>query len=108
MAIRFIDLEKAYTIITRELTMGTLVWIGLPGVRSDWWRGHEEQGAVWTGSVRRVQTECWPDSALVPLLFIAVAELIRRKICTKDVPRKLMNADGLAVVAYGKQISKNS
>ena len=28
---------------------------------SDWWRGHEDQGAVWTWSVRRVQCKCWSD-----------------------------------------------
>ena len=58
MAIRFIDMEKAYAIISREMTMGTLMWMGSQG-GSDWWRGHEEQGAVWTGvSVRRVQSKC--------------------------------------------------
>ena len=31
MAIRFIDLEKAYATITREMTMGTLMWMGVPG-----------------------------------------------------------------------------
>ena len=62
MAIRFIDLEKAYATIPREMTMGTLMWMGVPGGGSDWWRGHEVQGAVWTGSVRRVQSKCWPDT----------------------------------------------
>ena len=31
MAIRFIDLEKAYATIPREMTMGTLMWIEVPG-----------------------------------------------------------------------------
>ena len=31
MAIRFIDLEKACAIIPREMTMGTLMWIEVPG-----------------------------------------------------------------------------
>ena len=44
---------------------------------------------------------------LIPLLFIALVELISRKICTKDILRKLY-ADGLAVAADGEQISKNS
>ena len=35
---------------------------GGPRVRSDWWRGHEEQGAVSTGGVRRVQSKRWPDT----------------------------------------------
>ena len=40
-------------------------------------------------------------SALIPL-FIAVVELIRRKICIKDVLRKLLYADDLAVVVDGE------
>ena len=35
---------------------------GGPTGRSDWWRGHEERGAVWTGGVRRVQSKCWRDT----------------------------------------------
>ena len=31
MAIRFIDMEKAYATIPREMTMGTLMWIAVPG-----------------------------------------------------------------------------
>ena len=30
MAIKFIDLEKAYATIPREMTMGTLGWMGVP------------------------------------------------------------------------------
>ena len=30
MAIIFIDLEKAYATISREMTMGTLMWMGVP------------------------------------------------------------------------------
>ena len=56
---------------------------GGPRGRSDWCRGHEEQGAVWTGGVWRVQSKCWPDTweRLDPIVFIiAVVELISRKI----------------------------
>ena len=41
-------------------------------------------------------------SALIPLLFIAVVELISRKICTKDKLRKLLYAYGLALVSDGE------
>ena len=41
-------------------------------------------------------------SALIPLLFIAVVELISRKVCTKDVLRKLLYAYGRAVLADGE------
>ena len=38
-------------------------------------------------------------SALSPLLFIAVVEVISRKVSTRDILRKLMYADDLVVVA---------
>ena len=41
-------------------------------------------------------------SALTPLLFIAVVELISRKICIKVILQKLLYAGGLAVVADGE------
>ena len=77
---------------------------GGPRGRSDWWRGHEERGAVWTGGVRRVQSKCSRDtgSALTQLLFIAVVELISRKIYIKVILQKLLYAAGLAVVADGE------
>ena len=31
MKIRFIVLEKAYATISREMAMGTLMWMGVPG-----------------------------------------------------------------------------
>ena len=42
-------------------------------------------------------------SALSPLLFIMVMELISRKISTKDVLKKVMYADDLAMIADSKQ-----
>ena len=41
-------------------------------------------------------------SALSPLLFIAMVELISRKIGSKDILRKLLYAGNLAVVADGE------
>ena len=38
-------------------------------------------------------------SALSPLLFIVVMELISRKVSMKDTSRKLLYADDLAIVA---------
>ena len=40
---------------------------------------------------------------LSPLLFIAVRDLISRKRVVKDARKKLLYADGLALVANGKQ-----
>ena len=42
-------------------------------------------------------------SALSPLLFIMVMEIISRKISTKDILRKIMYADDLAIIAESKQ-----
>ena len=66
---------------------------GGPRGRSDWCRGHEEQGAVWTGGVRRVQSKCWPDTweRLDIIVFIAMVELIKK-----------WYAGGLTVVEDGK------
>ena len=41
-------------------------------------------------------------SALSPLLFIVVMEIISRKISTKDILRKMMYADDLAITAERK------
>ena len=41
-------------------------------------------------------------NALTPLLFIAVVELISRKICIKVILQKLLYAAGLAVVEDGE------
>ena len=42
-------------------------------------------------------------SALSPLLFILVMELISRKISTTDALRKIMNADDLVIVAEHRE-----
>ena len=42
-------------------------------------------------------------SALSPLLFIMVMEIISRKISTKDILRKMMYADELVIIAESKQ-----
>ena len=42
-------------------------------------------------------------SALSPLLFLVVMELISRKVSMKDISRKLLDADDLAIVAEDKE-----
>ena len=42
-------------------------------------------------------------SALSPLLFIMVTEISSRNISTKDILRKMMYADDLAIIAESKQ-----
>ena len=43
------------------------------------------------------------SSVLIPLLFIAVLDLISTKTVMKDAMRKLLCVDDLALVANGKQ-----
>ena len=47
----------------------------------------------------RVDISLRQGSALSPLLFIAVVEMVSRKASTRDILRKLLYADDLAVVA---------
>ena len=71
MAIRFIDLEKAYATIPREMTMGTLMWIEVPVGRSNWWRGHE--GLVWSDTGERLE----------PIVVYRCCATDKQKICIK-------------------------
>ena len=50
----------------------------------------------------KVNVDLTHGSALTPLLFIAVVELIRRKICIKVILQQLLYAGGLAVVEDGE------
>ena len=103
MAIRFIDLEKAYATIPREMTMGTLMWIDVPGgqIGGGDTKIRELCGPGVSGE-SKVNVGLTQGSALSPLLFIAVVELISRKICIKIVLQKLLYAGGLAVVEDGE------
>ena len=47
----------------------------------------------------RVDVGLRKGSALSPLLIIAVMEMVSRKASTRDILRKLLYADGLAVIA---------
>ncbi len=46
-------------------------------------------------------------SALSPLLFIVVMELISRKVSMKYISRKLLYADDLAIVAEDKELNES-
>ena len=54
-----------------------------------------------TGDIGGIQGGRRPEtgSVLSPLLFIALEEVINRKASTRDILRKLLYADDLAVVA---------
>ena len=85
MAIKFVDLEKAYAIIPREMTMGTLGWMGVPEgeVRMVEGTYEDKESRVLCGpgvsGESKVNVGPTQGSALIPLLFIAVVELISRK-----------------------------
>ena len=69
---------------------------GGPRGRSDWCRGHEEQGAVWTGGVWRVQSKCWPDTweRLDPIVFYRCGGTDKQKDLNKSYsPKNILYAD---------------
>ena len=80
---------------------------GGPGGRSDWWKigggdtkSRELCGPVVSGK-SIVNVGLTQGSALSPLLFSAVVELISRKSCIQ-ILQKLVYAGGLAVVEDGE------
>ena len=85
--------------------MATLRWMGVPEAEVRMVEGtyEETKGRVVCGlgisEEFRVDVCLRQGSALSPLLFIAVAEVISRKASTRDILRKLLYANDLAVVA---------
>ena len=77
-----------------------------PTDRRPWWRGHEDQGAVWTGSVRRVQSKCWSDTGerLEPIVVYRCCGTDKQKDLYKKSYSKnyILYAGGLAVVEDGE------
>ena len=108
MAVGFVDLEKAYDTVPRDMVTTTVRWMGVPEeammVEAIY---NRTKGRVVVGSGLSeefpVNISLRQGSALSPLLFIMVMELISRKISTKDVLRKMMYADDLAIIAESKQ-----
>ena len=109
MALGFVDLEKAYDTVPRELVMSTLRWMCVPEAEVRMVEGMYEgtRGRVLVGSGMSeefgVNIGLRQGSALSPLLFIMVMEVISRKVSTKNVLRKLLYADDLAVAKESKQ-----
>ena len=99
MALAFVDLEKAFDNIPRKMAMATLRWMGAPEseVRMveamyENTKGRVVQPVVGSGMSNEFQVNIGlrQGSALSPLLFILVMELISRKISTTDALRKIM------------------
>ena len=106
MAVGFVDLEKAYNTVPREMVMATVRWMGVSEAEARMVEAMYERtkGRVVVGSGLSeefpVNIGLRQGSALSPLLFIMVMEIISRKISTKDILRKMMYA---AIIAESKQ-----
>ena len=104
-ALGFIDLEKAYDTVPRDMATATLRWMGDPEVEVRMVGGtyEETKGRVvcrlGISEEFRVDVGLRQGSALSPLLFIAGVEVVSRKASTREILRKLLYADDLAVVA---------
>ena len=79
--------------------MATLRWMGVPEAEVRMVKGtyEETKGRVVCGpgisEEFRVDVGLRQGSAVSPLLFIAVVEVISRKVSTRDILRKLLYAD---------------
>ena len=109
MALGFVDLEKAFHTVPREMVMATLRWMGVPEeeVRMVDSRYEKTTARVVVGEGASDEFDVYiglrQGSVLNPLLFIAVLYLISRKTVVKDTMKKLLYADDLALTATGKQ-----
>ena len=96
MCIGFFDLGKAFGTVSREIVMATLRWPGVPEAEVRMVEATYEQtnGRVIIGAGMSEQFSAnnglRQGSALSPLLFIVVMELISRKVSMKDISRKLL------------------
>ena len=109
MALVFVDLEKAFDTVPRKMAMSTLRWMGSPESEVKMVEAMYENttGRVVVGSGMsnefQVNIGLRQGSALSPLLFILVMELISRKIGTTYAMKKIMYADDLVIVAEHRE-----
>ena len=109
MALEFVDLEKAFDTVPREMVMATLRWMEVPEAEvrmvEDTYEKTTARVVVGEGASEefKVKIGLRQGSVLSPLLFIAVLDLVSRKTVVKDAMNKLLYADDLALVSNGKQ-----
>ena len=109
MALGFVDMEKAFDTVPREMVMATLRWMGIPEAEVRMVEGTYEKTTARVVVVAEGASEEFEvniglrqGSVLSLLMFIAVLDLISRKTAVKDAMKKLLYADDLALVANGK------
>ena len=109
IALGFVDLEKAFDTVPREMVMATLRWMGVPEAEVRMVEGMYEKtkarAVVGEGASEEFEVKIGlrQGSVLSPLLFIAVLDLFSRNTVVKDAMKKLLYAYDLALVANGKQ-----
>ena len=109
MALGFVDLEKAFDTVPREMVMATLWWMGVPEAEVRMVEGMYEKTTarvvMGEGASEAFGVKIGPRQGCVlsPLLFIFVQDLISRNTVMKDAMEKLLYADDLVLVANGKQ-----
>ena len=114
MALGFVDLDKSFDTVPREMLMVTLRWMGVPEAEVRVAEGTYEyekttaRVVVGEGASEAFEVKIGlrQGSVLSPLVFIAAAaavlDLISRKTAMKDVMKRLLYADDLALVANGQ------
>ena len=104
-------LALAFDTVPRNMAIATLRWMGAPESEVEMVEAMYENitGRVVVGSGMsnefQVNIGLRQGSALSPVLFILVMELINRKISTTDALKKIMYADDLVIVAeHGEEL----
>ena len=107
MALGFVDLEKAYDAVAR--VMAILRWMGVPEAEmrlvEGMYKGMKER--VWVGPEMSeefsVNIRLRQGSALSPLMFIMVMELVSRKVSLRGSMGRMLYPDDLAFVVESGQ-----
>ena len=109
MALGFVDLDKAFDTVPREMVTATLRWMRVPDAEVMMVEGTYEKTTArvvlgdGASGVYEVKNGLRQGSVLIPLLFIAVPDLISRKTMVKNGMKKLLYTDDLVLVTNGKQ-----
>ena len=109
MALEFVDLEKASDTASREMVMTTLRWLGVPEAEVRLVEGIYKgtKGRVLVGhglsEVFSINIVLRQGSALSPLMFIMVMELVSRKVSLRGCMGSMLCVDDLVVVVESGQ-----